>query len=62
MKKHSDATRIVNRQPRYCPTCGMSRPMMRFIQFSSLVEGWLIGLATIGLMLLLFSGIIWQWL
>ena len=39
------SARVVDNQPRYCPTCGMNRPLMRFVVAQAMGEGFVAGLA-----------------
>lgn len=56
MKKneHWPSSRVVNSQPRYCPTCGMDRPLMRFIVAQAMGEGFVAGLAVVLFLLYVF--------
>lgn len=42
-KPHVDPLKAVRRQARYCPTCGMSRPLLRLIVYVAMGEGIVMG-------------------
>ena len=55
------STRIIHqRQPPYCPTCGMSRPLMRLIVIQAMGEGFVAGLAVgMFVLVLMLGGLPW---